>query len=171
MKKRILFIAIAALLLSPWPVAYAYDNEPGSIDGVNIQASSPESQPKLIVFDNAIGGVTSGDLFTVDTSDSDRDVDFSLLLTNTDDLVRRYRYMTLNVGAFVETAAGEWEKTVLGIDSQTPEAYITLQNGMVKFTLPGGSKYRITINRGCFNAYRAPESNISASPSFYLSAS
>jgi hypothetical protein len=46
-----------------------------------------------------------------------------------------------------------------------------LQNGAVSFTLAGSSRYRITIDKGCFYGYGAGKDGTLALPDFYLTES
>ncbi len=167
MKKRLIFVLAATLLLMPWPVAYAYDAEMGNSGPVNIEPADPAAAPKLDVFGNAIGSVAPGDLFLIDSSTSAADTVFTLYLTNTDELVHQYRYLTLNISTYVQTAGDDWEKVRAADSDNPPEYYLTLQNGMVSFTLPGYGRYKIAIDKGSFYAY-GTGSQQAVSPKFYL---
>ncbi len=170
MKRKLIFPLIAALLLTPWPVAYAYDEAMAINAPMTVEAAEPATAPKLNAFGNAIGGVTPGDLFHIDSANSTADTLFTLYITNIDELVYHYRYMTLNVGIYVQTGIDQWEK-VTWSEGETPrETYITMQNGMVSFMLPGYAKYKITIDKGCFYCYGIGADNSAALPKFYLTA-
>ena len=171
MKRKLIFPLIAALLLAPWPVAYAYDEAMAVNTPMNIEAVEPAAAPKLNAFGNAIGGVTPGDLFRIDSSSNNADTLFTLYITNTDELMHYYRYMTLNIGIYVQTDIDRWEKVNPG-EGETPrETYLTMQSGMVSFMLPGYAIYKITIDKGCFFCYGTGADRSAALPEFYLTAS
>lgn len=171
MKRKLIFSLIVALLLTPWPVAYAHDEAMATNTPMTVEAAETAATPKLNAFGNAIGGVTPGDLFYIDSADSSADALITLYITNTDELVQHYRYMTLNVGIYVQTGIDQWEKTTWG-ESETPrEIYITMQGGMTSFVLPGYARYRITIDKGCFYCYGMSGDNNAVSPEFYLTVS
>ena len=90
MKRKLIFLLMATLLLTPWPVAYAYDNGMAGQAPLQIETAAPEASPKLKAFGNAIGSVTAGDLFYIDTSTTTTDMPVSLHITNTDELVHYY---------------------------------------------------------------------------------
>ncbi|OGN99841.1 MAG: hypothetical protein A2Y90_01005 [Chloroflexi bacterium RBG_13_52_12] len=171
MKRKFFFPLIAALLLVPWPVAYAYDGANAEDIRMTIQTADPSGTPQLYAAGRAIGSVTPGDLFQVDTTGITLDTYFNMFITNTDELVQNYRYMTLNVGIYVQTGIDSWEKLTAPGGEALPDIFITIQGGMVSFTLPGGAKYRITIEKGCFYCYGAAPGTTAAAPKFYLTAS
>ena len=171
MKRKLIFPLIAALLLTPWPVAYAYDEAMAINAPMTVEAAEPATAPKLNAFGNAIGGVTPGDLFHIDSANSTADTLFTLYITNIDELVYHYRYMTLNVGIYVQTGIDQWGKVTWGEGDTPRETYITMQNGMVSFMLPGYAKYKITIDKGCFYCYGIAGDNYAVSPEFYLTLS
>jgi len=171
MKRKLLFPLIAALLLAPWPVAYAYDNALAVNIPTTIEVADPSMAPQLNGFGNAIGNVTPGDLFNIDTSNMTTDTLFTLSITNTDELVHSYRYMTLNIGIYVQADINRWEKVNTGSGEIPPETYITMQNGTASFSLPGCAKYKITIDKGCFYCYGAKSNNRVPVPEFYLTTS
>jgi len=167
---RLLFPLIAVLLLAPWPIAYAYDNGPAQQDAVRIEVAEASAAPSWQVFGRAIGGLTPGDLFYVDAASNPSDITVNLCLTNAYELIHCYRYLTLKVGVYVETSAGEWGKAS-GQDGQPiPDTYITLQNGQVIFFLTGYAKYKVTIDDGCFYCTTTNADGGSISPQFYLTA-
>jgi len=171
MKRKLLFPLIVALLLAAWPVAYAYDNALADNIPTTIEVADPSTAPQLNGFGNAIGKVTPGDLFHIDTSGVTADTLFTLSITNTDELVHSYRYMTLNISIYVQADIDRWEKVNTGSGEIPPETYITMQNGTVSFSLPGCAKYKITIDKGCFYCYGAKSNNSVPVPEFYLTTS
>jgi len=171
MKRKLLFPLIAALLLAPWPVVYAHDKVMAMNTPMTIEAAEPAAAPQLNAYGYAIGGVTPGDLFHIDSSGSENDAFYTLYITNTDELVHRYRYMTLTIGIYVQTDIDQWERVTWG-EGETPrETFITLQDGMVSFILPGYGKYKITIDKGCFYCYGGSADKSAVTPDFYLTVS
>ncbi len=168
MRKRLIFSLLAVLLLTPWPVAYAYDNAKAGPEPVQIEAAQASSAPGWKVYGGAIGGVsTPGDLFYIDTTGSTADILATLYLTNSDELVHHYRYLILKVGGYSQIGINQWQKAVKGNGKPFPDTYITMQNGKVDFTLSGYAKYKITIDSGSFYAFRT-KGDGSVSPKFYL---
>ncbi len=137
MKKKLIFLLLALLALAPWPVAYAYGSDTAGQAPIPAEAAPPEAAPKWNAFGGAIGGITPGDLFYIDTSHTTADMAVTLYLTNTDELIHCYRYLTLRVSIYVETGAGRWEKTTIASGESPNDTYLTLLNGSVSFTLPG----------------------------------
>jgi hypothetical protein len=168
MKKILFFSLLAVLALIPCAAAYANDDVQAADNAVNIEVSDASLAPSIEVFGNAIGGVEAGELFTVDISGTVADTEFILSITNTDELVHSYRYMNLNVGIYVQTGADTWEKVASIGGEALPDVYITMQSGLVTFTLEGNAKYKITIDKGCFRAYGAVKGKNTAIPCFYL---
>ena len=171
MRKKFIFPLLALFLLTPWPVAYAYDNALAAQQPIQIEAAETSAAPSWNAFGRAIGGVTTpGDLFYIDTINNPADTSVTLYLTNTEELSHYYRYLTLNVGVYVQTGADQWEKATTGNGELIPDTYITMQNGAVSFTLPGYAEYKITIDSGCFYCFRNASDGSSISPKFYLTA-
>ncbi len=166
MKRKLIFLLVASLLLTPWPVAYAHDAVAGQTP-IQIEAAEATTAPRWNASGNAIGGVTPGDLFYIDTGDVTTDMPVTLYITNTDQLVQYYRYLTLNVGVYVQTGTDHWEKATAGNGELLPDTYITMLNGRVSFTLPGYARYKITIDKGCFYCYGSTDES-AVSPTFYL---
>ncbi len=168
MKKALFIITILVLLLIPCGAAYAYDGAAADESPITIEPADPALAPNIEVFGNAIGEVEAGDLFYIDVSGTTVDTPFTLYITNVDELVHGYRYMNINVGIYVQTGTDSWDKLSV---TACPEMYLTMQNGLVNFTLPGNAKYKVTIEKGCYRSYHiTPGKNI-AIPSFYLTAS
>lgn len=168
MKRKLVFPLIAAILLTPWPVAYAYEDAAAGNTPTSIEAARPAATPQINALGNAIGGVTPGDLFYIDTFDRTADTLYILYLTNADELVHSFRYLTLNIGIYIQADADRWEKVNLS-EGETPrELYLTMQGGMVSFTLPGDARYKITIDKGCFYCYKTSAEKSAALPEFYL---
>ncbi|MCJ7604747.1 MAG: hypothetical protein MUO19_01775 [Dehalococcoidales bacterium] len=167
MKRKLLFGFILAMLLTPWPVAYAYDD---GLDGnypLTVQECEAAHAPHLEVFGNAIGSVTPGDLFLIDSSNITMDTSFILFFTNVDEMVRSFRYMNLAIGIYADTGDGNWEQ-VAPYGEGTNELYLTMRTGSTEFILTGYSRYKITIDRGCFYSYPMRADIPVAIPEFYL---
>lgn len=169
MKRKLVFIIIAALLLFPWTVAYAYGDAAASTGAAAITPAEADSLPQFNVFGKAIGSVNRGDIFTIDNTGSDSDTSFTLSLTNTDELIDDFRYMTLNIGIYIRNGDGEWEKAPFA-DSVNNSIYLTMQNGSVSFTLAGGAVYKVSVEKGCFYCYGTNGIKTVTLPEFYLSA-
>lgn len=168
MKRAVFFAIIAAVLLVPGAVVYTY----GTVSAANIestvQPADPASIPTMHVFGNAIGSVSAGDLFLIDTSGEDADIALMLLMTNIDELIRNYRYMTIKIGVYIQTNDNKWEKLVIFSGEATPDIYVTMQNGSVSLTIPAKGKYKVSIEGGCFQSYSIAPGEEVAIPQFCL---
>ncbi len=170
MKKKLIFLLLGSLLLVPWPAAYAYGNTTQGDEPVHIEVAAPAAAPHWNAYGNAIGGVTPGDLFYIDTGDATADLPVTLYITNTDELVHYYRYLTLNVGVYAQSGSGQWQKATAVNGESLPDTYITMLNGSVSFTLKGNARYKITLDKGCFYCYGTANGKGAISPTFYLTA-
>ncbi|MFC1967481.1 hypothetical protein ACFLV2_02465 [Chloroflexota bacterium] len=165
MRKKLLFPVLAVLMLIPWPVAYAYDNDPGGQEPYTIEAADNGDTPTWEAYGNAIGGVNQPvDLFFIDVTGNPADIAASLYITNAAELTHYYRYLILRIGLYVQDDAGQWEEY-----TAIPYTYITMNNGRVDFDLPGYGKYKVTIDSGSFNSHTASGGG-NACPEFYLTA-
>ena len=168
-KKKLLFFLIAAVLLTPWPVAYAYDNGLAQQTPVRIEAAAAGTTA-WTAYGNAIGGVSAPvDIFYVDAADSPLDTSVTLHLTNAYELSRHYRYLILKVGVYAQDAADEWERATSRSGEVFPDTYLTMRNGNVSFPLAGYAKYKLTIDGGSFYCNTAAADG-GIAPQFYLSA-
>ena len=170
---RRIFPLIAFLLLVPWPIAYAYSYSGDTVtqDGIQVSAAEVSAAPTWTAVEKTIGGVTPGDLFFIDATDSGADIQAILHFTNASELVNSYRYLILKVGLYVDNGSGEWEPAY-GIDGElAPDTFITLRTGYADFTLPGYAKYKVTIDSGSFYCTDADIDGGSTSPQFYLGVS
>jgi hypothetical protein len=120
MKRKLIFLMAAALLLTPWPVAYAYGSDTAGHASVQVEAAPTNAAPRWNAYGNAIGGVTAGDLFYIDATNTTTDIPVTLVITNTDQLIHSYRYLTLNVGVYTETGTG-WEKATTASGEILPD--------------------------------------------------
>ena len=169
MRKKLILVLLAILLLGPWPVAYAYDNGMAGDLPIRVEAAEFSAAPGWKIFGGAIGGVTSpGDLFYIDTTDYSSDILVTLYLTNTAELIHYYRYQILDVGVYVQTGAEQWEKAT-GTDGELiPDTYITMRNANVSFALPAYARYKVTIDSGSFYCISGSPDGSNFSPKFYL---
>ncbi len=165
------FPLLAVSLLVPWPVAFAqsYNGDTAGRDAVQIEVAEDSEKPSWSAFGGAIGGVTTpGDLFYIDAGGYPADMVVTLHITNTHELIRRYRYLNLKVGAYFQNSIDQWQKTSGANGELISDTYITLRNGQVSFTLPGYTKYKVTIDSGCFYSFTTNTDGGSLSPQFYL---
>lgn len=167
---KLIFPAIAILLLAPWPVAYAYSYDGGlSASGeVRIEAAASSAAPSARVFGHAVGSIIPGDLFYIDSTGSPADFTATLHITNADELIHHYRYMILRVGAYAENGAGEWVEVTEYDGQPLPETYITLRNVIVELNLHGYGRYKIAIDSGNYRCTAINADGGSTSPRFYL---
>lgn len=165
---RMWFGLLAFLLLTPWPVAYAYDNGMAELQRVQIEGAESSATPTMKVFGRAIGSVTPGDLFYIDTRGNSADALATLYLTNTDELIHYYRYLILKVGLYVESNNGVWKKASGQNGEPFPDTYLTLWNGQVRFALAGYIRYRVTIEGGNFYCFTGNADGHRLAPQFYL---
>ena len=171
MKKNLIFVLLATLLLTPWPVAYAYDNDMAEQAPIQIEAAPASATPSWRAYGGAIGGVSApGDLFYIDAADSAIDTLVTLYLTNADELVNHYRYLILETGIYAQNDTGQWEKATMGNGEPIPDTYLTMRNGRVSFYLQGYDKYKLTIDGGSFYCFPTGSDGGSISPKFYLTA-
>jgi hypothetical protein len=171
MKRAIFFAIVAALLLVPWAVGYAHNRVNAAEMDMTIAPADTASKPNIHIFGNAIGDITAGDLFTIDASGTTGNTTFTLYMTNIDELTHNYRYMTMNIGFYVQNDVNGWEKITVINGLQIPETLITMQNGSVSFTLPGNAKYKLTVENGCYRSYSFAPGKSVAIPQFCLTAS
>ena len=160
------FILMAALLLTPWPVAYAYDSDSATVGRVAIEAAEASTAPEMTVFRGAIGSVSPGDLFFIHASDTNTDALGNLYLTNADELIQHYRYLILEVGVYFEND-NQW-KEVLGENGTASDTYLTLRNGQVSFIINSHARHRITIEGGSFYSHTVNTAEANMSPRFYV---
>ena len=120
MKKKLIFALLAAILLTPWPVAYAYDNDMAGQSAMEIEAAEPAAAPHWNAFGNAIGGVTPGDLFYIDIGNIATDIPVTLYITNVNELLQSIH--SAKIGQTVEITywRGETQQTSSATLVKTP---------------------------------------------------
>ncbi len=168
--KRI-FPVVALLLLTPWPIAYAhtYTGDTTGQGTIRIEVAEPSVQPTWTAFGKAIGGVsTPGTLFYIDATNNSPDIQTTLYITNAQELLHNYRYLTLKVGIYAKGGTGEWERISTVNGEPLPDIFITMHNGQVSFTLPGLAQYKVAIDSGSFYCTTTNTDTGSLSPQFYL---
>ncbi len=157
--------------LAPWAVDYAH-GAGGDIpedSPVLIQVAEASAMPGWQTYGKAIGGIdTPGDLFYFDTTERDGNITASLCIVNTQQLSRCYGYLVLRVGAYMQNSTGGWEQAARNNGGPVPETCLTLRNGRVSFALPGGAKYKLTIDGGSFYCRETGAYGGSISPRFSL---
>jgi hypothetical protein len=177
--RRLLKIALVAILImaaASWmtTIAYGHTNaETLNADvqpDIRVEAAPLVDAPAAAFYGNAIGGVTAGDLFYVDSTNVSQDIYLNLYLTNTDELIHVFRYLTHKVGVYYEVAEGQWEKAPAIGGGDLPYTLLTMRNGVATFTLPGLAKYKVTIDSGSFNCHPAGPAGENIAPLFYLEA-
>jgi hypothetical protein len=171
MRKIVTFvlIIIIAVFFIPWltSIALGQTNGNDSKQTVQIEAADRSAAPSATFFGMAIGSVIRGDLFYIDAAASPADIILSLYITNTDELIHYLRYLTLQVVVYVEDNNGQWVNAQI-IGEKSPATYLTLQNSPVTFTLPGGARYKVTIDSGCFYCLSADNAGENITPRFCL---
>ncbi len=174
---KIILIAILVTAAASWltSVAYGHNNDSirldGSInEGIRVEAAPLEAAPSITCHGGAIGSVIRGDLFYIDSTNITQDINVNLTITNADELIHYFKYMTLKVVVYYEVGEGQWEKALMTDGGAFPDIYLTAHNGHVNFNLPGLAQYKVSIESGCFNCYPAGTSGGSAAPLFYLEA-
>jgi hypothetical protein len=157
--------------MTPWLTSYAYGTSNGAGDKtIHIEAAEPSAAPRATAFGRAIGGVTPGDLFYIDATDNARDMSVSLYLTNAHELAPYLRYLILEVGVYFEDSDGQWRKASWRNGNPVPATFITLRNSPVSLILTGYTRYKVTVDSGCFYCLTANTNGGNLSPRFYLTA-
>ncbi|MFC1967614.1 hypothetical protein ACFLV2_03155 [Chloroflexota bacterium] len=165
------FPLIAVTMLLPWPVAFAYEYNGDALlqNAVQVEAAGDDVRPGWHAFGKTIGGVTSpGDLFYIAAADCPADINVTMHIVNTGELIQSYRYMILRVGIYRQDVEGGWQPATGPDGELLPDTYITMKNGRVDFTLTGSASYKVTIESGSFNCIST--SGI-LEPQFYLEVS
>jgi hypothetical protein len=149
-------------------IAYAQTALDSGQAEIGIEAAPASAAPAATFFGKAIGGVTPGDLFYINATNSPQDMTISLYITNADELIHYFRYLIFKVAVYVEDIDGQWKQITSQDGISLPDTYITLQNSPVNFILPGLGHYKVTIDSGCYNCFSTPSDGSNMAPSFYL---
>jgi hypothetical protein len=166
---RLILLASALLLFTPWLTSYAYGTSQGAGNKpVHVEAAEPSVAPSATVFGKAIGGVTPGDLFYIDATDNARDISVSLYITNSPELTPYFRYLILEVGIYFEDSDGQWRRALLQNGEPVPNTYITLRNSPLSLVLTGYTRYKVAVDSGSFYCLTSHINGGKLSPQFYL---
>jgi hypothetical protein len=145
------------------PVAYGQTNDTAATP-IQIEPANPNTAPTAQFYGGAICEVTAGDLFYLNATDAPMDINATLTITNPEDLIHYFRYLIFNITVEVKDDNGNW------IAMQLPDIYLTLKNGNVTFTLPGGANYKVAVAGGSANCLPYADGAGFALPNFYLEA-
>jgi hypothetical protein len=165
MKRAIFFAIVAAIILIPSAVAYGYERANAADISINIEAADQSQVPTVHIWGNYTGTISDGDLFTINTSGATVDTTFTLVMSNLDELINYYRFLTMNISIYVQSGTDGWEKMV------TAEMLITMENGELTFSLPGNAKYKVTVESGSYHSFSFTRGKSVAIPQFSLTAS
>ncbi|OGO00578.1 MAG: hypothetical protein A2Y90_01710 [Chloroflexi bacterium RBG_13_52_12] len=172
MRKFLKFIIISIIILpaAAWltSVAYGQTSADSALPDVRIEAAPLSAAPSATFYGNAIGSVTPGDLFYVDSVNSTPDISVNLYITNADQLIHYLRYLTLKVAVYCQNPEGQWERLLLTDGSAYPDTFLTLRNGLVTFNLPGAARYKVAVESGCFYCLSFRSNGEEIMPLFYL---
>jgi hypothetical protein len=176
MKKVIIITLITIIVLAAgsWitSTAYGHTNDNtilnATVNGeINVTPAPAENTPAIDFFGNYIGSVEAGDLFYINAAENQPDFSIDLCITNTDELVKSYRYMILKVTVYIEDNEGQWQEVTSQNSIELPATYITLENPQVTFNLFGLANYKVTIESGSYKSLpRTTDGDVA--PQFYL---
>lgn len=115
------------------------------------------------------GTIGSGDLFAVDTATSGYtgDLVVTVALGNADDLVKRYRALSLQVSMTTQNGT-QMDINASGAADANDWVMLTLDNGSVSmFPTSPGEVMRVIVKRGFYITHVAPFSGGSAAPELF----
>jgi hypothetical protein len=164
------FIIIAALLVIPWltGIAFGHDNSNAAAgNAVDIRPADAAAAPSAAFYGDAICPITPGNLFYADAANSPMDFTATLTITNADELIHSFRYMIFNITISVQDGNGNWVPAQVN-NQPLPQTYLTMKNGSVAITLPGGANYKVGVGGGCASCL--PYAGDIAIPQFYMEA-
>jgi hypothetical protein len=164
-------LSAAVLLLLPWVTSAVSSASRGSSvpAGSRIEAADRAVVPAATFSGNAYGSVTPGDLFYFYAADGPPDMTASLYLTNAHELAGYLSYLILKVTLYSATRDGQWQPITGPSGSpEGSEAYLTLRNSPVKFTVHGSTRYKIRIDSGSFYCLPVGAGRDNQPPKFYL---
>lgn len=178
MKKAIIITLITIIFLAAgsWitSTAYGHTNDNATLNvttagEIEITPAPDEDTPHINFFGNCIGSIASGDLFYVNALENQPDFSIDLYITNTDGLVKSYRYMMFKVTVYMQDAAGIWQAVTEQNGIASPQQFITLDNPRVTFNLTGLANYKVAIESGSYKSWPRTTDN-DVAPQFYLNA-
>ena len=176
MKKVIIIILTSIIVLAAgsWitSTAYGHTNDNTNLNAtvngeINVTPAPTEDTPTIDFYGNYLGSVEAGDLFYINAAENQPDFSINLCITNTDVLVKSYRYMILKVTVYVEDSEGQWQQITEQNGIALPATYITLENPQVNFNLIGLANYKVTIESGSYKSLPRTTDN-DVAPQFYL---
>jgi hypothetical protein len=176
MKKAIIITLITIIILAAgsWitSTAYGHTNDNTTLNAtvegdIKVTPAPDEDTPHIDFFGNYIGSVAAGDLFYINALENQPDFTIDLYITNTDGLVKSYRYMILKVTVYIEEAAGNWQEVNELNGIELPDQFITLDNPRVTFNLTGQANYKVTIESGSYKSWPHTTDD-DVAPQFYL---
>ncbi len=125
-----------------------------------IRVADDAEKPTWTVLNGTIGSITPGNLFYINATDVNEDLQVMLSMVNSNELISRYSFLLLKVEVYV-LSGSVWEEVNM------PEQYISMKSPHAKFPLAGLSDYRIFLSSGSFIGQRL-SNDISPSPTFFL---
>lgn len=168
MKRALFFAFIAALILIPTAVAYAHGEVKGADTDSMIESANESVAPRINIFGNAIGDIKAGELFTINAPAPLANASFTLSISNIDELTRYFRSISFNIGVYTQTDNVTWHKITTPGDGSLPEMMLTMQNSSASFILSGNTKYKITVEKGCYYSFSISEGHKATIPQFCL---
>ena len=188
--KKILFLAITLLVGLGSVISFATTSGTGTINptvggvsggGIAAVTASTSGQPSWSPISQAVGSITAGNLYEIDTTGSNPysgDMLVTLYLTNPDQMVSSYTYLTpqVNIKALASQATGEavgmgnGTVTVFYLDNapvapttlivkvdgatkaETTDYSVNYKTGMITFVVAPGNALAITADYWYYNA-------------------
>ena len=174
---KVILVTIIIMVTASWLTSIAYGHTSDSTPlnattepGVTVAAAPLADAPSATFYGNAIGTITSGDLFYIDSANVTQDISVTLYITNVDNLIHHFKFLTLKVAVYYEVGEGQWERALLIDGSAFPDIFLTIRNGLVTFNLPGLARYKVALDSGCYNCHPAGANIENITPLFYLEA-
>jgi hypothetical protein len=123
--------------------------------------------PKWTPVVEEAGAVTPGDIYYIDTSDYLGDVLVTVFFTNTDELIKDYSFLNLQVNVWTGTT-GDWAQSNRADSAEIGTVFLTLTGGYTTFILNGNSEYCISIDDGNYFCIDTDATGGSLSPDFFI---
>jgi hypothetical protein len=194
MNKKVIFIIALVLLFAATAITFAVTSatttvtisaagisgDPSSVktlddvgDTIKLKYSTGGSEPYTHVAPSwspvvgETGAVTAGDVYYIDTTDYLGDILVTVFLTNTDELIKDYSYLNLQINVWAGTS-GDWDQSNMADGSSIGTVYLTLTGGYATFILSGNTEYCIAVDDGNYYCIDTDAAGGSLSPDFYL---
>ena len=198
MKKKLLFLGVALLLIMGTTLTFAHSNLAASVsitaasgdastvqsvggtgsDGVpntvqleySTGSSAPFTQvsPSWSPVKNQTGAITPGDVYYINATNYAGDIRVTVYLTNAGLLAKDYTYLNMMVNVWTGSS-GSWTQATPVGDTANATDYLTFDKGTVSFILQGGTHYCISIDGG---AYYCVDTTVDGthdlSPQYYI---